>query len=93
MVGKYIQWKEILRDALNGKWKIVQIKRTGFDPEREEGEIEDKESDFEHHDTSERDSCYSQITKFPEDKLNLHTEGALNTGEIKTENFITENKY
>ena len=50
--GKGIQWKEILRDVLNGKLKIVQNQRTESDSESEEGEIEDKESDFENHDTS-----------------------------------------
>ena len=32
---------------------MVQYKRTESDSETEEGEIEDEESDFENHDTSE----------------------------------------
>ena len=44
------------------------------------------------HDTSERNGCYRPITTSPEDELNLHTDGELNTGEIKTENIITEKK-
>ena len=56
----------------------------------EGGEIEDEKSDFENHDTSERDGCYRPITSL-EDELNLHTDGELNTGDVKTENIITEN--
>ena len=50
-----------------------------------------KKSDLENHDTSERDGCYRPITTSPEDELNLHTDGELNTGENKTENISTEN--
>ena len=71
--------------------KIVQNKRTESDSESEEWEIEDKESDFESHDISERDGCYRLITTSPEGELNLHTDGELNTGEIKTENIKMEN--
>ena len=70
----------------------MQKKETESDSESEEGEIEDEESDFENHDTSERNGCYRPITTSPEDELNLHTDGELNTGEIKTENIITEKK-
>ena len=73
-----------------GKLKIVQNKRTESDSESEEGEIEDEESDFENQGTYERDGCYRPITTSPEDELNLHTDGELNTGEIKTENTRTE---
>ena len=86
--GKYIQWNEILRDVLKRKLKFVQNKRTELDSESEEGEIEDEESDFENHDTSERDGCYRPVTTSPEDEINLHTDGQLNTGEIKTENML-----
>ena len=70
--------------------KIVHNKRTELDSESEEGEIEVEESDFENHDTSERDGCYRPITTSLEDELNLHTDGELNTGELKTENIITD---
>ena len=70
--------------------KIVQNKRTESDSESGEGEIEEEESDFENHDTSERDGCYRPITTSPEDELNLHTDGELNTGEVKTENMIPD---
>ena len=88
--GKYIQWNEVLRDVLNGKLKIVP--RTGTDTESEEGEIDDDESDFENHDTSEKDGVYRPVTTSPEDELNLHTDGELNTGETKLENNTTENE-
>ena len=88
--GKYIQWNEILRDVLNRKLKIVQNKRTESDSESEEEEIEDEESDSGNHDTSERDGCYRPVTTSPEDEINFHTDGELNTGEIKTENILTE---
>ena len=84
--------EQILRDVLNGKLKIVQNKKTESDSESEEGEIEDGKSDFKNHDTSQRNGCYRPITTSPEDELNLHTDGELNTGEIKTENKITEKK-
>ena len=70
--SRYIQWNEILRDVLNGKLKIVQNQRTESDSGSEEGEIEDEESDFENHDTSEKDGRYKPITTSPEDELNLH---------------------
>ena len=70
--------------------KIVQNKRTKSDSESEEREIEDEKSDFENHDTSERDGCYRPITTSPENELNLHTDGELNTGEIKTKNIIPD---
>ena len=88
--GKYIQWKEILRDALNGKLK-KQNQRTESDSESEEGEIEDEESDFENHDTSEKDGRYKPITTSPEDVLNLHTDGEINTGEKQANNRTTGN--
>ena len=88
-----MQWNEALRDVLNGKLKIVQNKRTESDSESEEGEIEDVESDFENHDTSERDGCYRLITTSPEDELNFHTDGELNTGEIKTEIIKPDKSY
>ena len=88
--GKYIQWNEILKDVLNGKLKLVQNKKTEADSESEEGEIEDEESDFENHDTSERDG-YRPITTSPDDELSLHTDGELITGENK-ENITTQNK-
>ena len=68
----------------------MQNKKTESDSESEEGEIEGEESDFENHDTSERNGCHRPITTSPEDELNLHMDGELNTGEIKTENIITE---
>ena len=70
----------------------MQNKKTESDSESEEGEVEDEESDFENHDTSKRNGCYRPITTSPEDELNLHKDGELNTGEIKTENIITEKK-
>ena len=66
--------------------------RTETDTESEEGEIDDDESDFENHDTSEKDGVYRPVTTSPEDELNLHTDGELNTGEIKLENNTTENE-
>ena len=90
--SKYIQWNEVLRDVLNGKLKIVPSQRTGTDTESEEGEIDDDESDFENHNTSEKDDVYRPVTTSPEDELNLHTDGELNTGEIKLENNRTENE-
>ena len=90
--GKYIQWNEVLRDVLNGKLKIVPSQKTGTDMESEECEIDDDESDFENHDTSEKDGVYRPVTTSPEDELNLHTDGELNTGEIKLENNTTENE-
>ena len=92
---KYIQWNEILREVLNGKLTIVENKRTGSESESEEKEIEEEEKDFENHDTSERDGCYRTITTSSDDEkgINFHTYGKLNTGEIKTENIITEKKY
>ena len=90
--GKYIQWNEILRDVLNGKLKIVQKQRTESDSESEEGEIEDEESDFENHDTSEKDGKYKPVTTSPEDELNLHTDGEINPGENQVNYKTTENK-
>ena len=49
------------------------------------GEIEDEECDFENHDTSERNGCYRPITISWEDELNLHTDGEISSGDIKTE--------
>ena len=69
--GLYILWNEVLRDVLNGELKIVQIQRTESDSESEEGEIEDEESDFENHDTSEKDGRYQPIATSPEDEFNL----------------------
>ena len=68
----------------------MQNKKTEADSESEEGEIEDEESDFENHDTSERDG-YRPITTSPDDELSLHTDGELITGENK-ENITTQNK-
>ena len=92
MDGKYIQWNEILRDVLNGKLKIVQNQRTGSNSESEDGEIEDEESNFENHDTSEKDGRYKPITTSSEDELNLHTDGEINTGEKQSSNKTTENE-
>ena len=75
---------------LNGKLKIIPNKKQDSDSESEEGEIEDEDSDFENPDTSERNGRYQPITTSPEDELNLHTDGELNTGEIKTENTVTK---
>ena len=88
--GKYIQWNEILRDVLNGKLRIIPNKKLNSDSESEEGEKEDEDGDFENPDTSERNGRYQPVTTSPEDELNLHTDGELNTGEIKTENTVTE---
>ena len=90
--GKYIQWNEILRDVLNGKLKMVQNQRNESESESEEGEIEDEESDFENHDTSEKDGRYKPVTTSPEDELNLHTDGEIHLGENQTSNKTTENK-
>ena len=90
--GICIQWNEVLRDVLNGKLKIVQNQRTESDSESEEGEIEDEESDFENHDTSERKGCYRPVTTSPEDELNLHTDGEINTAEKKLKNNTTGNE-
>ena len=70
--------------------KIIPNKKLDSDSESEEEEIEDEDSDFENPDTSERNGRYQPITTSPEDELNLHTDGELNTGEIKTENTVTE---
>ena len=69
-----MRWNEILRDVLNGKLKIVQKKKVDTDSESEEGEIEDEKSDFENHDTSEKDG-YRHIVASTEDELNLRTMG------------------
>ena len=88
---KYIQWNEILRDALNGKLIIVQNKKTETDTESEEGSIEVEESDFDNHGTSERDG-YRPIRTLPKDELNLHTDVELLTGENKEIIARTENQ-
>ena len=52
--GKYIQWKAILRDILNGKLKTIQkcFWKTETESESEEGELEDQdEFDFEMENT------------------------------------------
>ena len=90
--GKYIQWNEILIDVLNGKLKIVQNQRNESESESEEGEIEDEESDFENHDTSEKDGRYKPVTTSPEDEPNLHTDDEINPGENQRNNKSTENK-
>ena len=90
--GKYTQWNEILRDVLNGKLKIVQNQQAESDSESEEGEIEEEESDFENHDTSERNGKYKPVTTSPEDELNLHTDGEINPGENQINNKITKNE-
>ena len=76
---------------MNGRLKIVQNKNTETDTESEEGEIEDDESDFENHDTSEKDG-YRPITTSPEDELKLHTDGEFLTGEKKEKIIATEIK-
>ena len=90
--GKYIQWNEILRDVLNGKLQVVQNQRSQSDSESEEGEIDDEKSDFENHNSSEKDGRYRPITKSPEDELILHTDGEINPGEKQTHNKTTENE-
>ena len=60
----------------------MQNKKTETDTESEKGEIQDKESDFDNHDTSERDG-YRPNTTSPEDELSLHTNEELITGENK----------
>ena len=70
--------------------KIIPNKKLYSDSESEEGEIVDEDSDFENPDTSERNGRYQPITTSPEDELNLQTDGEMNTGEIKTENTVTE---
>ena len=60
----------------------MQNKKIETDLESEEGEGDDQESDFENHDTFERDGN-RPITTSPEDELNLHTDGELITGENK----------
>ena len=77
---------------LNRKLKIVQNQRTESNFESEEGEIDDEESDFENHDTSEKDGHYQPIATSLEDELNLHTDGEINPGEKQTNNKITENE-
>ena len=72
--------------------KIVPNQRTESDSESEEGEIEDDESDFENHVTSEKDGCYRPVATSPEDEFNLHTDGEINTGEKKLKNNTTENE-
>ena len=54
-------------------------KRTESDSESEEGEIDDAESDFENHDTSQRDGCYPPITALSKMKY-IYTRMAKNTG-------------
>ena len=70
----------------------MQNQRTESDSESEEGEIEDEESDFENHDTSEKNGKYKPVTTSPEDELNLHTDGEINPGENQVNNKITENE-
>ena len=82
----------VLRDVLNGKLKIVPNQRTESDSGSEKGEIEDDESDFENHDTSEKNGCYRPVTTSPEDELNLHTDGEIDTCEKKLKNNTTENE-
>ena len=72
--------------------KIVQNQRADSDSESEEGEIEEEESDFENHDTSERNGKYKPVTTSPEDELNLHPDGEINPGENQINNKITENE-
>ena len=69
--GKYIQWNEILWDVLNGKLIIVQNKKAETGSESEAAEIEDKQSDFENHYTSEKDG-YRPIITTSEDELNFY---------------------
>ena len=66
--------------------------KTESDPESEEGERDEEESDFEDHDTFEKYGRYRPITKSPEDELNLHTDGEINSGEKQTNDKITENE-
>ena len=70
----------------------MQNQRNESESESEEGEIEDEESDFENHDTSEKDGRYKPVTTSPEDELNLHTDGEMNPGENQINNKTTENK-
>ena len=70
----------------------MRNQRNEFESVSEEGEIEDEESDFENHDTSERDGRYKPVTTSPEDELNLHTDGEINPGENQINNKTTENK-
>ena len=48
-------------------------KQKNSDSKSEEGAIEDEESDFENHDTSERDGCYRLITTSPENEITTRT--------------------
>ena len=89
--GKYIQLNEFLKDVLNGKLKLVQNKNIETNTESEKGEIEDKKSDIENHDTSKREG-YRPNTTWPEDEFNLHTDGELLTGEKKENLITTENQ-
>ena len=90
--GKYMQWKEILRDILNGKLKIIQNRTHNYESESEseEGEI-DEESNFEmkNPDTSERNG-YKPINTNPEDELGLHADGEMPTGENENKCLETE---
>ena len=43
-------------------------------------------------DTSEKNSCNRPVTTSPEDELNLHTDGEIDTGEKKLKNNTTENE-
>ena len=70
----------------------MQSQRTESDSESEEGEIEDDESDFENHDTSEKDGKYKPVTTSSEDELSLHTDGEINPGENQVNNKTTEIK-
>ena len=58
MDGIYIQWSEILRDRLNRKLKNIQRKsnKDEHESESEEEEIEEAESYFGNHDTSEKNA-------------------------------------
>ena len=66
--GKYIQWKEIIRDILNGKFIQNRTRKFESELESEEGETDD-ESDFEMEilDTSERNGN-KPINTNPEDE-------------------------
>ena len=83
---KYGRWDEILRDILNGKWKIVQNRKQTESDSEDDGDGDEEMSEetgtpAKVYDTSERDRSYVPIWTSPEDDaLQIYTDGEM-TGE------------
>ena len=72
--GKYGKWDEIVQDILNGKFRIVQNKRTETDTENDEDDEEMPEDSGKNYKTSERDGRYVPI-RFVTEKRYPNTYG------------------